>query len=192
METLYRNRIENALKHWYVPLVIGIIFIGVGILTFTSPLTSLVALGFLFSLAFIFGGLAEIVFAVSNRDQLANWGWSLAFGIFTLVVGILLFLDPALSIATLSFYVGFVILFRSISAIGYAIDLKRYGSSSWVGLLILGIIGSIFAFLLLWNPLFAGMSVVLLVALSFIFGGLFNIIFAFQLKRLHNYVEDRE
>jgi len=85
----------------------------------------------------------------------------------------------------MAFYIGFIILFRSVSAIGFAMDVKRYGDKNWGVLLVLGILGAIFSFILIWNPVFAGMSIVVLIALSFMFAGLFSIALAFQLKRLH-------
>lgn len=187
MENLFVRRINNALKHWYIPLLVGIFFVIVSIITFTSPATSSLALAILFSLSFLFGGISEIIFAIANKDQLHNWGWSLAFGIITAVVGVLLVTNPALSMATLALYVGFVILFRSIASISFAIDLKRYGSKGWGFLLFSGILGALFSFILIWNPIFAGMSIVLLVALSFLFGGLFSIVLAFQLRKLHKH-----
>lgn len=177
--------IRNAIKHWYIPLLVGLLFVIVSIVTFTSPASSLLALAILFSLSLLFGGIGEIIFSVANKDQLENWGWSLAFGIITLVVGVLLLINPALSMTTLAFYVGFVVLFRSIAAISFALDIKRYGSKNWGGLLAVGILGAIFSFILLWNPAFAGMSIVIWVALSFLFTGLFSIYLAFQLRKLH-------
>lgn len=185
METLFLKSIQKSLKHWYIPLLVGIIFVIVSVIAFTSPLSSFLALTILFSLSFLFGGLSEIIFSIANKDQLENWGWSLTFGIITALVGVLLIANPALSMTTLAFYVGFIILFRSIAAISFAIDIKRYGSKGWGGLLFMGILGAIFSFILIWNPVFAGMSIVLLVALSFLFGGLFSIILAFQLRKLH-------
>ncbi|MFA5667612.1 MAG: DUF308 domain-containing protein [Balneolaceae bacterium] len=185
MDSFILKSIKNALKHWYLLLIVGILFVVVSIVVFTSPTGSLLALAILFSLSFLFGGLSEVIFSLVNRHQLANWGWSLGFGIVTALVGLLLFLNPELSRATLVFYIGFIILFRSISAISFAVDVKRYGSKGWGGLLAMGILGAIVAFTLLWNPVFAGLSIVVLVALNFLFSGLFNIILSFQLKKLH-------
>lgn len=185
METSFLKTIKNTIKHWYIPVLVGVFFVIVSVVTFTRPAGSLLALSLLFAWSFLFGGLSEIIFSVANKDQLSNWGWSLAFGIVTFVVGLLLMINPALSMTALAFYIGFVILFRSISTIGFAIDIKKYGSKNWVGLLVLGIVGTIVSFILLWNPLFAGMSVVVLVALSFLFAGLFSILLGFQLRTLH-------
>ena len=190
MDSLFLNSIKKSIKHWYIPLIVGILFIVVSVVAFTSPLGSLITLSLLFSLSLIFGGLSEVVFSVFNRNQISNWGWSMVFGIITMIVGFLLFSNPALSIISLSFYVGFVILFRSISSISFALDVKKYGSKSWSGLLILGILGAIFSFLLLWNPIFSGMSVVILIALSFLSAGLFSIYYSFQLRKIHKLSKD--
>lgn len=185
METSFLKSLKQTIKHWYIPLLVGIFFVVVSIVVFSSPAGSLVALSLLFALSFLFSGLSESLFALANKDHLDNLGWSLALGIITLIVGFLLLLNPALSLTVLAFYIGFVILFRSISTIGFAIDVKKYGSKNWGGLLVLGIIGTIVSFILIWNPLFAGLSVVILVALSFLFAGLFSILLAFQLRKLH-------
>lgn len=185
MQNSFFKSIQTAIKHWYIPLLVGVFFIIVSIVSLTSPGSSLLTLSFLFALSFLFSGLSEAVFSIVNRQQLENWGWSLAFGIITFIVGISLMNHPALSISVMAFYIGFVILFRSVSAIGFAMDIKRYGNKNWVVLLILGILGSIFSFILIWNPLFAGMSVVVLIALSFMFAGLFSIFLSLQLRKLH-------
>jgi uncharacterized membrane protein HdeD (DUF308 family) len=185
METSILKTIKNAIKHWYIPLLVGVFFVIISIVVFSSPASSLLALSLLFSMSFLLSGLSEIIFSIANKDQLDNWGWSLAFGIITLIVGLLLLVNPTLSITALAFYIGFVILFRSISTIGFAMDVKKYGSKNWAGLLVLGIMGTIISFILIWNPLFAGMSVVVLIALSFLFTGLFSIFLSFQLRKLH-------
>lgn len=187
MQPLFLKSIKDTIKHWYIPLLVGIFFVIVSIVVFSSPVSSLLTLAVLFAITFLLGGASEAIFALANRHRLHNWGWSLGFGIITLVIGILLISNPGLSLTALAFYVGFTILFRSISSISFALDLKRYGSKNWTGLLIFGILGAIFSFILLWNPAFAGLSIVWLVALSFLFGGLFSIFFGLQLRKLHKH-----
>lgn len=185
METSFLKSIKEAIKHWYLPGIVGLFFVIISIIVFMSPAGSLLTLSFLFALSFVFGGMAEAVFAWINRKQMDNWGWSLAFGIVTFIVGLSLTMHPALSISVLAFYIGFLILFRSVSAISFAVDLKRYGRKDWGVLLAFGLLGIIFSFILIWNPIFAGMSVVVLVALNFLFAGLFSIFLSIQLRKLH-------
>ena len=185
MENLFLKSIKEVIKHWYIPLLVGIFFVIVSIVAFTSPESSILTLSILFALSFLLGGISEVVFSITNKSQLENWGWSLAFGLITAIVGFLLLIQPIVSLAIMAFYIGFVILFRSVGAISFAIDIKRYGSKNWGGLLVLGVLGTLFSFILIWNPVFAGLSIVILIALSFLLTGMFSIFLALQLRKLH-------
>ena len=185
MDNHFLKSFKASIKHWYIPLLVGLLFVVISIVVFSSPLTSLLTLSIFFALSFLFGGLSEIIFSIANRNQLDNWGWSLVFGIITFVIGISLLLHPALSLSVLALYIGFLLLFRSISSISFALDIKKYGSKNWVPMLIFGILGAIVSFILILNPVFTGLSIVVMVALSFLFAGVFSILLALQLRKLH-------
>ena len=176
--------VKNTVKYWYIPLIIGLTFIGTGIYTLVSPLESYVALSIIFRLSFLFSGLAEMVFSVSNRDEIDNWGWTLAFGILTFLLGIVLVLNPDISMITLPLYIGFIVLFRSIMGISYALELKNYGVLDWGNLMLLGIIGVIFSFLLILDPEFAGFSIIVWTGLALITVGLFSVYLSYKLKKI--------
>ncbi|WP_244140716.1 HdeD family acid-resistance protein [Kaistella flava (ex Peng et al. 2021)] len=190
MKTSFLNSIKNSVKHWYIPLIVGLLFIILSFMVFTSPLSSLLALSVFFAISFLLGGLSEVIFSISNKDTLPNWGWSLVFGMLTSIVGLSLMIHPALSLSVLSFYIGFLLLFRSISSISFALDIKKYGSKNWGSLLIFGILGAIASLFLIWNPLFTGIGITILIAVSFLFAGLFSIFLAFQLRKIHVSTKD--
>ena len=179
------KRVRSSVKHWYLALLVGILLICTGIWTLSSPLESYVALSMVFSISFLISGILEIVFALSNREELDGWGWTLALGILTAMVGILLLMNPEVSLATLPFYVGFLVMFRSIGAIGTALDLKNYKVLDWGTLMVIGILGLLFSFILLWNPVFAGMTVVIWTGIAFLVAGVFNVYLGFKLRNLH-------
>ena len=185
MKTSFLDSIKNSVKHWYIPLIVGILFVILSIAVFTSPLSSLLALSIFFALSFIFGGLSEVFFSISNRNTLPNWGWSLAFGILTTIVGFSLVVQPGLSISVMAFYVGFLLLFRSVASISFALDVKKYGSKNWGSLLAFGILGALASLFLIWNPLFTGIGLTILMAVSILFAGLFSIFLALQLRKIH-------
>ncbi len=176
--------ISNTIKYWFIPFIIGILFIIAGIYTFITPEESYVALSFLFSVLFIISGIAEIIFAFSNRKAMDNWAWILFFGILSAAIGTLLFLNPKISMATMPFYIGFLILFRSIAGVSFALDLKSYGILDWGNFMVLSVLGIIFSFILLWNPYFAGMAIVFWTGLVFIIAGAFIIYFGLLLRRI--------
>ncbi|MBI1933869.1 MAG: DUF308 domain-containing protein [Ignavibacteriales bacterium] len=186
MANSFFKTINNSIKHWYMPLIVGIIFILIGLYTFSSPLESYVALSILFSISFLISGFSEIIFSISNKDKIDSWGWSLTFGIITFVLGNMLILNPAISLTTLPFYVGFLVMFRSISSISFSLELKNFGIKNWKFLMLFAVLGLLFSFILIWNPLFAGITIVVWTGLAFIATGIFSVLISFRLKRLHN------
>jgi uncharacterized membrane protein HdeD (DUF308 family) len=92
--------------------------------------------------------------------------------------------------ATLPFYVGFTLLFRSISGMVTAYEMKQYGILDWGTLMVTAVLGLIFSFLLLWNPLFTSVSVVVWTALAFILLGCYSIYFSFKLRKLNKMMNE--
>jgi uncharacterized membrane protein HdeD (DUF308 family) len=176
--------IKDTIKHWYLPLILGIIFIATGIWAIITPAATYLSLAILFSVTFFVTGILEIIFSISYKKQLDGWGWSLAAGILNTIVGVLLVLYPQISILTLPIFVGFVVLYRSMLAVAWSIELKKYKVSNWGWLLFTGILGVIFSFFLIWNPLFAGLTVAIFTGIALITIGIFHIHFSIELKKL--------
>ena len=180
----FLKTVRNTVKYWYVPAIIGVLFIILGGYLFSIPEATYFSLVVLFSLSFLFSGILEIVFSIQNKDELEGWGWHLTSGIFSLLIGIVLVSKPDVAATTLPFFIGFSLLFRSFQGLGFAFELKNYGVIKWGNLAILSILGIVFSFLLIANPIFTGISLVVMTALSFIFVGISAIVLAFQLKKL--------
>ena len=174
MKNLFFKQIKQSIKHWYLHLIIGLIFIFAGIWAFTYPVQSYVALTIVFSISFLISGIMEIIFATANRNVMENWGWTLALGIFTALIGVMLLANPVISAVTLPLYVGFMLMLHSFWAIGTAFDMKDYGVQGWGFSLFLGILGVLFAFLLIWRPAIGGMTLVIWTGLALIASGVFN------------------
>ena len=188
MENSDNNSAAETGKHWYFPLITGIIFTLIGIWVFRTPLASYLALAVLFSVTFLVTGIIEIVYAIFTRKRRAHWGWPLVGGIIVLLIGILLVSQPQVSMVILPIYIGFGILFRSIIAIGWSIELKNQQISGWGKLLFIGILGSIFSFIMLWNPLFAGMTLVIYTGIAFLIIGIFQLYLAIRLRKINKSV----
>lgn len=84
---------------------------------------------------------------------------------------------------TLPIMIGLFLLFNSVNAIGWAFDLKKLGALSWGNVALMGVLGLIFSFILLWNPLFAGFSIVW-TGLSFIVTGVSGIMMSLHLRKM--------
>ncbi len=75
-------------------------------------------------------------------------------------------------------------LFRSISGISYAFDLKNYGVRDWGVSLFLAIVGLVISLILLSKPQLAGLTAVAWLGLAVISTGLFAIFISLQLKKI--------
>jgi uncharacterized membrane protein HdeD (DUF308 family) len=178
-----KTAITSTLKHWYLPLIVGIIFIILGFYIFTIPLATYATLSMLFSMSFIIVGLVEIYFAYSNRDTLDGWGWYLTSGILTLLLGFYLVINPGISAAVLPYVVGFAMMFRSMQGLGIALDLKKLGLS-WGTPAFISVLGILLSFLLIAQPLITGISLVVMTALSIIIVGIYSISLSLTLKKI--------
>jgi len=185
--TTFLKAITSSVRYWYVPAIIGVLLILLGGYLFTVPVAAYLTLVMLFSISFLVTGLLEIYFSFSNKDELEGWGWYLTGGIFSTIIGILLMATPQVAAAALPFFVGFSLMFRSFQGIGIAFEMKNYGILDWGNLAIISVIGVIFSFLLIAHPVFTGLSLVVLTALSFIFSGVSGVVMAFQLKKLKSH-----
>lgn len=177
---------QHAIKHWYLSLLLGIFFIIIGFWVLSTPLESYLALSMLFSVIFFVSGIFEIFYYVTNRQTTENWGWGLTAGIIEFLIGVWLISSPVVSVTILPFVVGFVLLFRSSTAMAVSFDLKSRGIKDWGWLLVIGILGLIFSYMMIINPVLGGMTIVVWTALSFISIGVFRVMLSFKLKRLNN------
>ena len=182
--TTFLQTITRSVKHWYVPLIIGIILIAAGIYVFMVPLETYLTLSVLFSISFIIIGLLDIFFSIRNRKILHGWGWYLVGGLFSLAAGIILSIYPGISIVILPFVVGFTLLFLSFLLMGYSFEMKTLGILNWGNAAILSVFGVIFSFMLIVSPLISGFSLVTITGISLIFIGASSIALSFDLRKV--------
>ncbi len=138
-----------------------------------------------FSISFLVSGIMEIFFAISNKEVLENWGWTLALGVFTSLIGVMLIANPAISAVTLPLYVGFMLMLHSFWAIGSAFDLKDYGVKGWGISLFIGILGVLFAALLIVRPAIGGLTLVIWTGMALIASGTFNLFLSNKMRKIH-------
>jgi uncharacterized membrane protein HdeD (DUF308 family) len=179
------TQIKAIARRWYLELIIGVLFIAAGVWVFMTPVSSYVALSIFFAITFLVTGIMKTSIAFSSRKYVVGWGWSFAGGIINILIGVLLVSMPVFTITVLPIYIGFALMFHSSLAIGFSIELSRLRIPDWGWLLFFGILGIVLAFILLWNPLFAGLTVVVYTAMAFLSIGIFQIFLSFRLMKLN-------
>ena len=184
--------VKQAVKHWWISPLIGVIAIILGFWSLSNPGTTLALLGAFFIAGFLVSGIFEIIFALANKNTLKGWGWTLASGIIDILFAFLLLAMPIGTIAVLLFMVGFWVMFQSIWAIGSAIELQRNSIKGWGWILTFGILGIILSFILIANPVFAAEFIIYLLAIALFCYGILRIFYGFRLRSIHKELDEMD
>lgn len=177
---------KQAVRHWWLLLVVGIALLAVGILVFIYPARSYLDLSVLFGWLILFSGVMEVVLAARSRHFVTGRGWMLAGGIIEIILGAILVFNVALSAVTLPIFLGFWLLMRSFSTIGLASDMHVLGirGSGWT--VLTGVLLLICSLWMLLQPLaFGTTAVVVWVGLSLLFAGISTVSLSLQLRSAH-------
>ena len=187
MEAL--ENVKSVIKNWWILLIIGVLLIVSSIYIYSTPEKSYLTLSVFFALVILFDGIGSIVLSLSNREVLNNWGWRLAGGILSTLIGLGLFMHPGLSMTILPLYVGFWVLMKGTVIIGTSFDLKALGIEHWGWTLFFGIMNLIFGLMMIFNPLFGASVIVLFTSIAFFMAGVSITFVSFRLRKIKKGVE---
>jgi uncharacterized membrane protein HdeD (DUF308 family) len=183
------NILENIrydVKNWWWFLITGILFIATGVIIYARPAEGYVGLSVLFSVVMMSSGISQIFFSTSNSNVLKGWGWIFVSGLIDLALGTYLFIYPVVTMATLPYFVGFWLVFRAFSVMGFSFDLRNLKVSGWGWLLFGGLVTLVSGGLIIYYPAAGVVSIIAVSGSAFIVAGFLNIYAAFQLKNLKN------
>ena len=107
----------------------GVTGIIAGVLMLFNPYISAITLVCFFAFWSFFAGIMEMIRAVSMRKQKRKEGWYVISGILSVLVVILLVLDPLSGSVTLAMIFGAYALIIGLSLVSLAIRLKKKSGS---------------------------------------------------------------
>jgi uncharacterized membrane protein HdeD (DUF308 family) len=165
-----------------VYLLAGIGLFGLGIWVLSSPGAAFLGLTIYFATLVLFNGVANTIFALSNRARLRGWGWLLALGGAEILFGLYLLSQPIVAAGTLAFVIGFWLLLRSGATVANAFTLRRLGYRNWGWTLALGLVGVVLAFLVLSNPAIGALGAVTWLALALLVLGVAAFVLGLRLR----------
>ncbi len=190
MENRLQSTFRRAVKNWWISVLIGIFAALLGIWCLFTPLSTFLAMTILFTVGFFVGGIFEIIFALTNMSSMRNWGWTLVIGIIDVIFGIILMSNMLISAEVLSYLIVFWILFQSIWGIGLSIDLKNEKESGWAWLLVLSILGLVFAIASLFRPAMSALFAAYMLGFSFLAYGVFRIYLGMRFRTIYKHLEE--
>ena len=185
LEELF-EKTANAIKNWWLLLILGILLVALGVVVFFFPNESYYTLAVLFGIMMLASGTIEMAFALSNRSFFVFRGWNIAAGVMNILLGIVLCCNPHISGLLITFLLGFWMMSLSFTAIGCGGDLIGFHipGSGWT--LAGGILLMLLSFIIFLFPDKVGTAfIVVLIGISLIVSGINACYMAFRLKNVH-------
>ncbi len=178
------NKVKSTINNWWIYLILGIIFLMGSVYVFSVPAASYLTLSIFFAAFMLVDGIGGISLSLTNREHMEGWGWQLASGIISLLIGLALFIHPGLSMAVLPVFVGFWVLMKGSLVIGTSIDLKSQEVKNWGWILAMGILNAVLGIVMIANPIFGASMVLIFTAISLLSLGISMITVSLWLRKI--------
>jgi len=173
-------------RYWWIPMLTGVIALGLGIWCLCSPVTSVPVMAYIFAALICIAGIFNLAFAAFNHRIAHNWGWSLALGLLDLVAGIWMLTLPEEELAlTFVIVLGIWLICVAINAICETFVLS--GNSFWwtVFSVIMLVATIYFAIMFISSPVSMAIAGWLYLGVSLITFGVFRISISYRIKQLN-------
>ena len=152
-------------------ILTGVLYILLGIVALVVPETMQKTLGYLIGIVLIVAGLISII-CYLLRDAKENYYHNeFVFGLVGMVVGAAVLYKVEVIISLIPFILGILVLFSGCSKLQDAIDLKRLGYGSWIGMLVVAVINIILGIVLICNPFQAAIVLFRVLGVGLIISG---------------------
>jgi len=170
---------------WWIYLITGIAWFVLAFVVLTVDAASVWTVAILASIAFIIGGIFELVLA----SMVKGWKWvHVVFGVLSIIAGIVALAWPKQTFVVLAAVLAWYLLFMGIFEIVVAF-MTRHEDGLWWLRLVVGIVELLIGF---WAVAYIGRAIFLLViwvAAAALARGLSDMFIAFGLHSSHRRIE---
>ena len=112
-------------KPW-VGWLVGIAYVIGAIVSIVWPGLELLALVIIVGVSFLVGGILQAIMAWRARNAAKGWGWSFAFGLLSVVAGLVfLFGSPILSLVVLAIVLAIYVIMTGVTLIALALAVRK-------------------------------------------------------------------
>ncbi|MFP3983166.1 MAG: HdeD family acid-resistance protein [Desulfurivibrionaceae bacterium] len=170
-------------QYWWSFYVRGIIAIIIGLTAIFLPGMTLEILALLIGAFFLVDGIFSIAASLGSKSGGQRWRIFILEGIVGVVIGILTFLRPEVTIMALVLLVSAWAFFTGVLELVASFRLRQLIENEWL-LTLSGIISIIFALILLISPWKAAIVLIWLLGLYAILFGILLIFLGRKLKKI--------
>ena len=152
-------------------ILTGVLYILLGIVALVVPETMQKTLGYVIGIVLIVAGLISIICYLLSDAKENYYHNEFVFGLVGMVLGAAVLYKVEVIISLIPFILGILVLFSGCSKLQDAIDLKRLGYGSWIGMLVVAVINIILGIVLICNPFQAAIVLFRVLGVGLIISG---------------------
>ena len=172
---------------WWLVLLRGIVVLLMGILLVGRPLPTIVVLVYLLGFYWFFDGIFTLIGSIRGRKSHKDWSWGVFVGIISALAGVIVFTQPYISavigVTFMIYVVAIMVFFSGMWSIITGIRVRKQISNEW-SMIMGGVLSVLFAILLMSNPLMSAMTLVWLMGVIALVGGIVLIVISFRIRKL--------
>ncbi len=153
-------------------LLMGVLYILLGIVALVIPETMERMLGFLIGVVLIIAGAVSMI-SYLLRDAHQNYYHNdFLHGLLGILLGIVVLYKVDIIISLIPFLLGTLVLVSGLSKLQDVIDLKRLEYGNWIFMLVLALINVVLGLVLIFNPMAIANLLFRLLGVGLIFSGI--------------------
>lgn len=184
---LRNSFLAGITKYWWLPLITGLVCLGLGVWSICSPSQSLPVLATIFAIGILIVGIFDFVWGIATSKHNPGWGWDLCLGVIDIIVGIwMLTMSTQQLTLTFLYIVGIWLIFAAFNGIGQMFAISVYNPLATVIACLLLVATIFFSFWIIVNPVALGVTAWMWIGIALCCYGVFRISVSFKIKSLHN------
>ncbi len=162
-------------------ILTSIIFIAFGVFLLSRPDTTLKIISYTLGIVIIL--LGSISFGKFFSSKREHMDFNLIYGILSIIMGLIIILNPTALATLIPFVLGFWILINSIIKIQYSLDLKKYDNRAWIPTFTIGLLTLVWGLILIFNPFAGAMAITQMIGIFIIVYSILDIVESFILHK---------
>ena len=175
--------LSEYVRRWWVLALRGVVAVLFGVAAILWPAIALQVFVLLFGAFALVDGLMAIVISLVIRREVYHWWVWLLEGVAGIIIGVLVFVWPAITTAVLIALIAAWGLVTGILEIAAAIYLRKIIAGEWL-LVLEGILSILLGTFLVIFPVLGAQILVYLIGMYAILFGILLVVLAFQIQKL--------
>lgn len=164
-------------------IVISLVLAVLGILLIVATEATIISISYIIGGILILLGFFGIIDYIRKLDTPFKTGIDLIYGIVTIILGILIVLNPKAIASIINYVLGIIIVISSAIKLDYAIQLKGNKNSLWKSTIFFSVITTICGLILIFKPFTGAIVATKIIGIVVLIYAILNIISTCIIKK---------